>query len=95
MSGNAIAGRLIKLGLITAQIAAAPGNGKIEGATLKVSFDEGKTWEEAELFKEGMGWTADIKHPNKPGSFVSLRASAWDDAGNSITQEVIKAYGLK
>jgi subtilisin family serine protease len=95
MTGNASAGRLMKLGLSAVQIPGAPGNGAMEGATLEVSFDEGKTWEKTELQKDGEGWTADIKHPNKPGSYVSLRASAWDDAGNSITQEVIKAYGLR
>jgi subtilisin family serine protease len=95
INGDAIAGRSTKLGLSVVQIADAPGNGKINGATLEVSFDEGKTWSKVELVPEGKDWTATIKHPNKPGSFVSLRASASDDAGNSITQEIIKAYGLK
>ncbi|WML46709.1 hypothetical protein RCG23_13755 [Neobacillus sp. PS3-34] len=47
------------------------------------------------MVHEGNGWTATISHPNKPGSFVSLRASAWDDAGTSITHEITKAYGLR
>ncbi len=95
LTGNAAAGRTIKLGLSAAQIADAPGNGKIDGATLEVSFNEGKSWNKVKLVREGNGWTADIKNPSKPGSFVSLRASAWDDAGNTITQDVIKAYGLR
>lgn len=95
MNGDAISGKSTKIGLSAVQIAGAPGNGKINGASLEVSFDEGKTWEKAELVPDGKGWTTTIKHPNKPGSFVSLRASAWDDASNNITQEIIRAYGLK
>jgi hypothetical protein len=95
MNGNAIAGKSTKLGLSAVQIAGAPGNGAVEGASLEVSFDEGQTWNKVELAAEGNGWTATIKHPNKAASNVSLRASAWDDAGNTITQEVIRAYGLR
>ncbi|MEH7504635.1 S8 family serine peptidase [Neobacillus drentensis] len=95
MNGNSMAGRTIKLGMSVAQIASATGNGKVDGATLEVSFDEGTSWKKVELVRDGNGWTADITHPKNPGSYVSLRASAWDDAGNSISQEVIKAYGLK
>ncbi|MGG1676030.1 S8 family serine peptidase [Neobacillus sp. NRS-1170] len=95
MNGDAIAGHSTKIGLSAIQISGAPGNGKIDGASLEVSFDEGKSWENVGLIAEGKGWTATIQHPNKPGGFVSLRASAWDDAGNSIKQEIIKAYGLK
>ncbi|MCC3648192.1 S8 family serine peptidase [Cytobacillus oceanisediminis] len=95
MAGNSTAGKKIKLDLSAVQIADAPENGKIKGASLEVSFDEGKTWEAAKLAATGNGWSAEIKHPNKKGASVSLRASAWDDAGNRVTQEIIKAYGLK
>lgn len=95
MNGNAIAGKSTKLGLSVYQVPGAPGNGVVEGAALEVSFDEGQTWEKVELAADGHGWTANIKHPNKPGSSVSLRTSAWDDKGSTITQEVIKAYGLR
>lgn len=95
MAGNSLAGKKIKLDLSAVQIADAPENGKISGASLEVSFDEGKTWEAAKLVTKGNGWSAEIKHPNKKGASVSLRASAWDDAGNRVKQEIIKAYGLK
>ncbi|PAE44557.1 S8 family serine peptidase [Bacillus sp. 7884-1] len=95
MNGNGIAGKSTKLELSAVQIAGAPGNGAVEGASLEVSFDEGQTWNKVELSAEGNGWTASIKHPSKAGSNVSLRASAWDDKGNSIKQEIIKAYGLR
>ncbi|WP_163103327.1 S8 family serine peptidase [Peribacillus alkalitolerans] len=95
MNSNAIAGHMTKLGLSAVQIADAPANGKISGASLEVSFNEGKTWEKVNLVREGNGWIADIKNPSKSGIFVSLRASAWDDAGNRIDQEIIKAFGLR
>lgn len=95
ISGHALAGHTTKLGLTAAQIAGAPGNGKIAGASLEVSFNEGKSWEKVKLVRDGSGWIADIKNPSKNGHFVSLRASAWDDASNRIDQEIIKAYQLK
>ncbi|WP_219621133.1 hypothetical protein [Bacillus sp. UMB0893] len=39
-------------------------------------------------------WTAKINNP-KSSKYVSLRATALDDQGNKISQEVIKAYGLR
>ncbi|PEC50993.1 peptidase [Bacillus sp. AFS096315] len=94
MSGNAKSGRWTDLGLNAIQVTGAPENGKINGASLEVSYDEGTTWEKVELVSEGDGWTARIEN-RKGATSVSLRASAWDDAGNSIKQEIIKAYGLK
>ncbi|MFP7297132.1 S8 family serine peptidase [Neobacillus niacini] len=95
MNGDAIAGKSTQLGLSVHQIPDAKGNGVVKGAELEISFDEGKTWEKAALTADGNGWTTKIKHPNKPGNSVSLRASAWDDKGNRIKQEIIKAYGLR
>lgn len=46
-----------------------------------------------DLDRDGDVWIADIE--NHMGTApVSLRASEWDDAGNSIKQEV-KTLGLK
>ncbi|MEH7504151.1 S8 family serine peptidase [Neobacillus drentensis] len=95
LAGNARAGESTELELSTSRIAGATDIGKIEGVSLQVSFDEGKNWEPATLTPKGEGWVANIQHPHKPGTFVSLKASAWDDAGNRIDQEIIKAYGLK
>lgn len=94
MNGKAMPGRSTKLGVTAIQVAGAPGNGKIAGASLEASYDEGKSWEKVGLVSEGEGWTANIEN-RKGATSVSLRASAWDDAGNSIKQEVIKAYLLK
>ncbi|MEH6994154.1 hypothetical protein V7075_15785 [Neobacillus drentensis] len=93
MNGNARAGQKTELALSAFHVDNAKGVGNIEGASLQVSFDEGKTWESATLTPKGEGWVANISHPKKADS-VSLKASAWDDAGNRIDQEIIKAYGL-
>jgi hypothetical protein len=61
------------------------------GATLQVSTDDGRTWQSADLSRADAGWTAAFDAPNH--GYVSLRATAWDSAGNKVTQEVIRAYG--
>ena len=95
MDGNSKAGSTIQLGLSAAQVPGVPENGKVDGATLEISFDEGTSWKKVELVRNGNGWTAEVTHPKTPGSYISLRARAWDDAGSTISQEIIKAYGLK
>lgn len=42
------------------------------------------------------GWpsaSAEVRYP-RSADHVSLRATAWDDAGNRVEQEVIRAYGV-
>ncbi|MEH7613017.1 S8 family serine peptidase [Gottfriedia acidiceleris] len=94
MNGDAKSGRWIDLEMKAIQVDGAPGNGKMKGATLEVSYDEGKSWELVDLNREKDSWKARIEN-RKNASSVSLRASAWDDAGNSINQDIIKAFGLK
>lgn len=94
MNGNAHGGDTITLGLQASQISYASGNGNIDGATLSVSFDEGKQWEEVELVPDGNGWIAEFTNKGTEGTYVSLQASAWDDLGNKIDQEIIKAFGI-
>lgn len=93
--GDALAGRHTTLGLTAVPVEAAPGHGTVQGATLEVSFNDGKSWKKVRLHPDGEGWTATITNPRRGADFVSLRASAWDDAGNRIDQTVIRAYGLR
>ncbi|MER5395987.1 hypothetical protein [Streptomyces sp. NPDC002599] len=69
------------------------GAGKIQGATLSVSYDDGTTWKPVKATGRSDTWTACYDAPHH--GYVSLKAEGWDDAGNRITQEVIRAYGLK
>ncbi|KEZ48597.1 peptidase [Metabacillus indicus LMG 22858] len=95
MNGDALAAPSTNLELSAAKIDGVEGYGKLEGASLEVSFNEGKSWKTVKLEQTAENkWTAKINNP-KNSKHVSLRASAWDDAGNKITQDVIKAYGLR
>ena len=65
------------------------------GATLELSYDDGATWQRVSLKRaHGGGWNADVRYPRRGADFVSLKATAWDDAGNRVEQEIIRAYGL-
>ncbi|MBE8519623.1 S8 family serine peptidase [Amycolatopsis sp. H6(2020)] len=61
---------------------------------VQVSYDEGTTWRPVPLRRAGDHWLARLQHPAGAAS-VSLRATAADGDGNSVTQEVIRAYRLK
>ncbi len=62
--------------------------------TVRVSYDDGATWQPVPLVKFGDRWLAAVKHP-RDAKFVSLRASAKDRDGNAVEQTIIRAYGLK
>jgi subtilisin family serine protease len=68
----------------------------IEGANVSVSYDDGNTWQELQEV-EHLGddeFNASLNHENLPenSGFVSLKIEAWDADGNSIEQEIIRAY---
>ncbi|WP_341717510.1 S8 family serine peptidase [Micromonospora sp. FIMYZ51] len=62
--------------------------------TVEVSYDGGRNWQRAKVQKSGDGWQATVQHPRGTGH-VSLRASARDTAGNTVTQRIIQAYRLR
>lgn len=66
----------------------------VAALTVDVSYDGGKTWRKADLHRKGAGWAATLRHPTGPG-YVSLRATARDSAGNTVTQRIIQAYRLR
>jgi hypothetical protein len=67
------------------------GSTAASGRTLGVSasFDDGKTWVALPVVKN----VAVIVHPRRPG-FVSLRVTATDTAGNTVTQTIQRAYRI-
>ncbi|MGC4867703.1 S8 family serine peptidase [Micromonospora sp. DT53] len=68
---------------------------RVEKLAVDVSYDGGKTWSKAKLVRTSAdGWSALLRHPAGPGH-VSLRASARDTAGNTVTQRIIQAYRLR
>ncbi|RZT23705.1 S8 family peptidase [Fictibacillus sp. BK138] len=95
MDGNTLAAPSTTLELSVAKLDNVAGYGNLQGATLDVSFDEGESWKTVKLERRADDrWIAKINNP-KMSTSVSLRAAAWDDEGNKISQEIIKAYGLK
>jgi hypothetical protein len=59
-------------------------------AAMSVSFDGGKTWHQARLTGHGGSYTATFTAP--AGVKVSLRTSAADAAGGSVTETLPAAY---
>ena len=93
LSGNVA--RSTTITLTASQLAGVTGAGKINGATLQVSWNDGSDWVTAKLRKQTDGsWTAVLKAP-KYAAFLSLRATAKDSAGNTVGQTVLRAYGLR
>ncbi|GGN10368.1 subtilisin family serine protease [Actinoplanes campanulatus] len=77
------------------QAGGGPGTGTVTSVGLEVSYDDGATWQRAALRKDGGWWASTLKLPRRPGGFLSVRASGATDAGFSINQEIIRAYGLR
>ncbi|MEU3648431.1 S8 family serine peptidase [Lentzea sp. NPDC034063] len=67
----------------------APG-GKAEPKQVEVSRNEGQTWQRVPVLRVNGTWVAVIQNP--ASGFVSLRANAADQDGNTVTQTVIRAY---
>ncbi|MFF0151396.1 S8 family serine peptidase [Micromonospora sp. NPDC005203] len=68
---------------------------RVEKIAVDVSYDGGKTWGKARLVRTSAnGWSATLRHPAGTGH-VSLRATARDTAGNTVTQKIIQAYRLR
>jgi hypothetical protein len=59
-------------------------------AQLSASVDGGTTWRDVVLTRRGDGWHAVVTNPAKGG--VSLRFSATDTAGGTVTQRIDNAY---
>ncbi|WP_318211042.1 S8 family serine peptidase [Streptomyces sp. SJL17-1] len=96
INGDVRAGSRLPVGIFAEYVEGATGTGSITGGTLEVSYDEGRTWTKVALKKSrhGAAWDGELRVPSGAGS-VSLRAGASDDRGGSVTQELIRAVGVK
>ncbi|MFE2092451.1 hypothetical protein [Streptomyces sp. NPDC059460] len=56
--------------------------------------DDGATWQRSELDRDGSGWRTALHAPESAG-FVTLRVTARDAAGNSVSQTITRAFGLR
>ncbi|WP_416986201.1 S8 family serine peptidase [Streptomyces sp. T028] len=62
--------------------------------SLEVSYDDGKTWQRADLTRDGAGWRTGLHAPKSAG-FATLRVTARDSAGNDVSQTITRAFGLR
>ena len=90
-----LTGRWQEIGLTAVHPPQVEGAGKVTEGTLEVSYDDGATWQPVELDREKAGsWAGTVRLPAK-ATHLSLRATATDDAGNRVTQEVVRAAGVR
>ncbi|MDT5024701.1 MAG: hypothetical protein QOE61_1127, partial [Micromonosporaceae bacterium] len=68
--------------------------GQVTKLAVDVSYDDGATWQKAQVVHALGKWLLALKHADRAG-FVSLRAQATDSAGNTVQQTVIRAYELR
>lgn len=71
-----------------------PSSKTIDTLTLDISYDDGTTWQKATLTHRGDGWET-MLHAPADAAYATLRASAHDGLGNSVTQSITRAFGLK
>ncbi|MCT9932740.1 S8 family serine peptidase [Planotetraspora sp. A-T 1434] len=92
--GSAPAGGVFQIPFQVDRTATA---GPVREVGVEASFDDGATWTRAEVRRDGDGGTVTITHPDLAGSsgYVSLRASAGDVHGNTVTQDIVRAYRLR
>lgn len=77
------------------QPVSAVGAGDLGAPSMDFSYDDGATWHKADVREGTHGqWTAKFSAP-AGATFVSTRAGATDSKGNSITQTVIRAFGVR
>ncbi|MYS22134.1 S8 family serine peptidase [Streptomyces sp. SID4948] len=67
------------------------GIGKV---SVDISYDDGATWQRADLSRHGDQWRTALRAPRSAG-FVSLRVAARDSAGSSVSQTITRAFGLR
>lgn len=73
-----------KVEVTASHLPAAAGAGVITTTTVEISYDDGATWHT----------TQRIDAPSKT-QYASVRATARDTKGNTVTQTVIRAFGLR
>ncbi|MDA4885705.1 S8 family serine peptidase [Streptomyces sp. MS2A] len=96
LAGTVRGGKKLRIGLGAEYVAGAPDTGTISGGKLEVSYDDGRSWHQVRL-REGEGeasWHGTLSVP-RDAEHVSLRASARDDRGGSVTQEIVRAVAVR
>ncbi|MFE5395505.1 S8 family serine peptidase [Streptomyces sp. NPDC056568] len=96
LAGEVRGGKKVRIGLGAQYVAGAPDTGRLGGGKLEASYDGGKSWQRVSL-RGGDGpasWQGTLSVP-RHAEHVSLRASAHDDRGGSVTQEIVRAVAVR
>ncbi|MBM0235577.1 S8 family serine peptidase [Micromonospora sp. STR1_7] len=88
-------GRAARRAPLTVVASQLPGvSGTVGPVAVEVSYDDGATWQKQRLTRHGDGWRTSLAAPAK-ASFVSLRTTARDASGNTVSQSITRAFGLR
>ncbi|AWS46113.1 S8 family serine peptidase [Streptosporangium sp. 'caverna'] len=82
------------LAVTPSHLPGGPSSKAINALTLDISYDDGVTWQKADLTHAGDGWRTRL-HASARATYVTLRVTAHDGRGNSVTQNITRAFGLK
>ncbi|MFI6464628.1 S8 family serine peptidase [Streptomyces sp. NPDC050538] len=94
LAGDVRGGGRVPVGISASYVVGAPDTGTIVGSTLQVSYDDGKSWQAVKLGGAGAKWHGTLTVP-RGTRYISLRASATDDQGGSVRQEIVRAVGVR
>ena len=86
--------RRTDLSVTASHLPGAAEPGTINAVTLEISYDDGTTWHTTKLRRSGGEWRAQLDAPAK-SQYATLRTTARDTKGNSITQTVARAFGIQ
>ncbi|OLF09080.1 hypothetical protein BLA60_21075 [Actinophytocola xinjiangensis] len=70
------------------------GGSPVVAVTTEVSYDDGATWRRARVTPAGAGWTVRVPAGAPTARFASLRTTATDTAGNTLTETLVRAYAV-
>ncbi|MEU7823629.1 S8 family serine peptidase [Catellatospora sp. NPDC049133] len=88
------ADRRARLAVTARQFEGVHQGGKVGKVELEVSYDDGRTWQRVPLDRRDGSWQTTLHAPGW-AKFASIRVSAADSAGNTVTQTVVRAFGLR
>ncbi|MEU8079935.1 S8 family serine peptidase [Catellatospora citrea] len=88
------ADRDARLGVTAQQFEGVHQGGQIRKVEVELSYDDGRTWRRASLDRRDGSWQAAL-HAPWWAKFASVRISAADSAGNTVSQSVVRAFGLR
>lgn len=90
-----LAGRAARTARLTVTPSHLPGiEARVGRPTVEVSYDDGATWRRLDLTRNRDAWSARLAAP-RGATFATLRTSVEDSGGNSVSQTLTRAFGLR